>query len=225
MFTGIVEETGEIVSLSRGARAWRLQVAARKAAEGVATGDSVSVNGCCLTVVRAAAGRLAFDLLEETRRLTNLSDLRLGNAVNLERSLRVDGRIGGHFVTGHIDGMGKIEIFEPRGRDYYLRIRPPAGGLRYLVRKGSVAVDGISLTVAEVDEEAFALWIIPHTLKVTCLHERRVKDSVNLEYDMLGKYVENLLRTGDYNANRPRGTHRRAAPAQVGRRRLRRGPG
>ena len=225
MFTGIVEDTGEVASFSRGAEAWRLVVAAPRAARGVAIGDSVAVNGCCLTVVKAGAGLLGFDLLEETRSLTNLSDLRSGAAVNLERSLRVDGRIGGHFVTGHIDGKAKIDMFEARGRDHYLRVRPPAEGFRYLVPKGSVAIDGISLTVAEVNAERFAVWIIPHTLAVTCLRERKVGDAVNLEYDMLGKYVENLLKNTNHHANRPRGAHRRAAPAQSGRDRLRRGPG
>jgi riboflavin synthase len=143
--------------------------------------------------VPAAAGQLAFDVLEETRRLTNFSALRAGAAVNLERSLRPDGRLGGHFVTGHIDGLGRIVEFTRRGQDTYLRVAAPAGGGRLLVPKGSVAIDGVSLTLAEVEADTFAVWLIPHTLEVTALRERRVGDGVNLEYDLLGKYVEKLL--------------------------------
>ncbi len=153
------------------------------------------MNGCCLTVVQTAAGRLAFDVIEETRRLTNFFDLRAGAAVNLERSLRFDGRVGGHFVTGHIDGLGRILAFERRGPGLapYLRVQVPEGGGRYLVAKGSIAVDGIALTVAEVEDDTFAVWIIPHTWEATNLRERRPGDEINLEYDLLGKYVEKLL--------------------------------
>jgi riboflavin synthase len=155
MFTGIVEECGEVESFSRAGGAWRLKVAARSVTDGVA-GESVAVNGCCLTA---------------------------------------DSRLGGHFVTGHIDGRGTIEVFESRGADHYLRIRGPQGCGRLLVMKGSVAVDGISLTVAEVEGDSFAVWIIPHTLAVTNLRIRGAGDTVNLEFDMLGKYVEKLLQT------------------------------
>lgn len=194
MFTGIVEETGKVAAFTAADEAWRLEVEARRATEGTAVGDSVAVNGCCLTVVQAGGGRLSFDVLEETRRLTNFSSLHPGAGVNLERSLRFDGKVGGHFVTGHIDGVGRIEIFEQRGKDHYLRIRAPAGLVRYLVPKGSVAIDGISLTVAEVEGDEFAVWLIPHSLDTTNLRERRVADAVNLECDLLGKYVEKLLR-------------------------------
>jgi riboflavin synthase len=193
MFTGIVEEAGQVVAFRREPAAWKLVVAADRAREGVAIGDSIAVNGCCLTVVQAAGGELQFDVLEETRRLTSFSGLRPGSLVNLERSLRFDGKVGGHFVTGHIDGLGTVEIFEARGADYYLRVRAPAGSGRYLVHKGSVAIDGISLTVAEVEGEALAVWLIPHTIEVTNLREKRVGDPVNLEFDLLGKYVEKLL--------------------------------
>src|SRR5690348_13769345 len=120
MFTGIVEETGGVLAFERGSAGWRLEVGASRALEGTALGDSIAVNGCCLTAVAIGGGRLAFDVLEETRRLTTFAELRLGGAVNLERSLRPDGRMGGHFVTGHIDGVGRIEAFEPRGKDHYL---------------------------------------------------------------------------------------------------------
>ena len=193
MFTGIVEEAGQVVSFQLGAEAWKLVLTADKAGSDVAVGDSIAVNGCCLTVVAAAGGRLEFDVLEETRRLTNFSALRPGSLVNLERSLRFDGKVGGHFVTGHIDGLGTIEVLEPRGKDYYLKVRAPAGSGRLLVHKGSVALDGISLTVAEVEGDALAVWLIPHTIEVTNLREKRGGDLVNLEFDLLGKYVEKLL--------------------------------
>ncbi|HVW19963.1 MAG TPA: riboflavin synthase [Opitutaceae bacterium] len=193
MFTGIVEETGRIEAFAAGPQGWRLEVAARKAAEGAALGDSIAVNGCCLTVTRAEPGRLAFDVLEETRRLTNFGGLRPGAGVNLERSLAYGGKIGGHFVTGHIDAVGTVEVFEPRGQDRYLRVRVPAGGERYLARKGSVAIDGVSLTVAEAEDAVLAVWLIPHTLAATALGERRAGDAVNIEFDLLAKYVEKLL--------------------------------
>jgi riboflavin synthase len=193
MFTGIVETAGAVVSFQREPAAWRLVIAAGTLAAEVATGDSVAVNGCCLTAVQIASGQLHFDVLEETRRLTNFSALRPGGLVNLERSLRFDGKVGGHFVTGHVDGVGSVQVFERRGQDYYLRVQAPAGAGRYLVHKGSVAFDGISLTIAEAEGEALAVWLIPHTIEVTNLREKRVGDLVNLEFDLLGKYVEKLL--------------------------------
>lgn len=190
MFTGIVEETGRVVAFARGPAAWSLQVAATRVPAGVAVGDSVAVNGCCLTVTRFDAGNLWFDVLEETRRLTNFADLAAGGRVNLERSLRADGRLGGHFVTGHIDALGRIEVFEPRGADRYLRVQAPPEFARYLAYKGSIAIDGISLTVAEVDGPGFAVWLIPHTLEATNLGGRAAGQRVNLEFDLLAKYVE-----------------------------------
>lgn len=193
MFTGIVEETGVIVSFTLQAKAWRLQIAAKAALVDVALGDSIAVNGCCLTVAAFDAQHLFFDVLEETRRLTNFAALNEGNAVNLERSLRFDGKVGGHFVTGHVDGLGVIDVFERRGADHYLRVRVPAGSGRYLIHKGSIAIDGISLTVAETEGDSLAVWLIPHTLTVTNLRERRAGQAVNLEFDLLGKYTEKLL--------------------------------
>jgi len=192
MFTGIIEEVGQVVAFTQEAAAWKLQLKATHAPKSVALGDSVAVNGCCLTVTRFDATGLWFDVLEETRRLTNFAQLKAGSAVNLELSLRHDGRIGGHFVTGHIDVLGRIDQFEGRGKDYYLRVYAPNDFARYLVYKGSIAIDGISLTVAEVDGDYFAVWLIPHTLAATNLKEKRVGDSVNLEFDLLAKYVEKL---------------------------------
>ena len=193
MFTGIVEETGQVLAFAPGKDAWRLEVAAGRTREGVAPGDSIAVNGCCLTVVGSDSNRLFFDVIEETRRLTNFSALRRGAAVNLERSLRSDGRFGGHFVAGHVDGLGIISILEVRGQDYYLKVHAPAGGGRYLIPKGSIAINGVALTLAEVADDVFAVWLIPHTVTATNLREHRAGDAVNLEYDLLGKYVEKLL--------------------------------
>jgi riboflavin synthase len=192
MFTGIIEETGAVSRFERGGDAWKLRVRARAALVDAALGDSIAVNGCCLTVVKFDAEGLEFDVLEETRRLTSFSALRPGAAVNLERSLRFGGKMGGHFVTGHVDGLGVIEAREARGVDRYLRVRAPSQAGRYLIHKGSIAIDGISLTVAEVDGDCFAVWLIPHTVEVTNLREKRAGDPVNLEFDLLGKYVEKL---------------------------------
>lgn len=195
MFTGIVEEAGQVVAFEPRAEAWSLRVTARAALANLTAGDSIAVNGCCLTAVEWDAGSLRFDVLEETRRLTNFSRLRPGARVNLERSLRFGGKVGGHFVTGHIDAQGVIEQFEARGKDYYLRVGIPAGSARHIVHKGSIAVDGISLTIAETDDASFAVWIIPHTRSVTNLVEKQVGDLLNLEFDLLGKHVEKLLAT------------------------------
>lgn len=194
MFTGIIEETGTVESIHPGEQSIRLTLALRKTGAGLKVGDSLAVNGCCLTVAELTAkGRAKmaqFDLLQETWRLTNLQDCRAGSAVNLERSLEAGGRLGGHFVTGHIDGLGKITGWEQKGEDYQLQISAPEDVMRYVVLKGSVAVDGISLTVAAVEKESFTIWIIPHTFNETALKERAVGDMVNLESDILGKYVE-----------------------------------
>jgi riboflavin synthase len=195
MFTGIIEETGKVVAFEAKAEAWSLTIAAHATLAGLALGDSIAVNGCCLTATRSDATSMGFDVLEETRRLTNFSALHPGALVNLERSLRFGGKVSGHFVTGHIDAVGRVEVFEPRGKDYYLRVGIPAAHARYIVHKGSIAIDGISLTIADVTDTSFAVWIIPHTLTVTNLREKRVNDPVNLEFDLLGKHVEKLLLT------------------------------
>jgi len=192
MFTGIVEETGKVVAFTRGADSWKLQIAAGVALQDAALGDSIAVNGCCLTVTQFDANHVWFDVLEETRRVTNLSTLTPGAAVNLERALRFGGKMGGHFVSGHVDGLGVVELFEPRGADHYLRVRGPEGQGRYLIHKGSITIDGISLTVAEVSGDTFAVWLIPTTIQVTNLREKQAGSLVNLEFDLLGKYVEKL---------------------------------
>jgi riboflavin synthase len=197
MFTGIVEETGVVQGVEASARSIRVAVLSKRCAAGTRVGDSIAVNGCCLTVVksiRRQGGKvLEFDLLRETWDRTNLHAAQVGSAVNLERSLRATDRLGGHFVTGHIDGTGQIRRWERSGSDWVLEVNAPAEIMRYLVFKGAVALDGISLTVAEVTKSGFRIWIIPHTYEVTALRERKKGDLLNVEADLLGKYVEKLL--------------------------------
>jgi len=192
MFTGIVEETGSVISFVEGANAWRLVLEAQKVTQDLQMGDSVAVNGCCLTTVAFAEDRIEFDLLAESVRLTSIGGVGVGGKVNLERALLPSTRMGGHFVSGHVDGTGLVEVIEPRGKDFYFRIKPPKEAMKYIVHKGCITVDGISLTVAEVDEEGFAIWLIPHTMEVTNLHTKKIGDLVNLEYDLIAKYVEKL---------------------------------
>jgi len=197
MFTGIIEETGIVRSIGRTAASIHLMVQADRCSRNLRPGDSLAVNGCCLTVVKIASrsrSRLVqFDLLRETWERTNLRFARTGSLVNLERALRADGRLDGHFVTGHVDGIGRIVSWELAGSDHMLDIQAPLDIMRYLVLKGSIAVDGISLTVAALRKKVFRLWIIPHTYEITALRTRAVGDAVNLETDLLGKYVEKFL--------------------------------
>jgi riboflavin synthase len=197
MFTGIVEEASRIEAITPTKKSIGISVRVGALARGVKLGASVAVNGCCLTVVkiskRAKATLLHFDVLQESWTRTNLQFLKAGSLVNLERPLRADGELGGHFVTGHVDGTGKIIRWEKSGADHVLEIAAPAAVMRYVVFKGSIAVDGISLTVAGVTKKGFRLWIIPHTFEVTTLRERKVGDAVNLEADLLGKYAEKFL--------------------------------
>lgn len=194
MFTGIVEETGRVEQIKPTTASIRLKIHAGLAAKGARIGDSLAVNGCCLTIVKINRGaRLEFDLLRETWERTNFKELKVGSSVNLERSLAIGDRLHGHFVTGHVDGTGEIAVFEKRGADWLLEIRPPRELMRYLVFKGAIAVDGISLTVAEVLKDRFRIWIIPHTYEITALRERASGSLVNLEADMLAKYAEKLL--------------------------------
>ena len=193
MFTGLVEGTGQVSALSTLKGSTRLTIDAGPLAKGTLMGDSVAINGCCLTVTSIDHAHLGFDLLAETLACTNLGHLRPGSMVNLERALPAQGRYGGHFVTGHIDATGVIRGWEQKGDDYELRIGiDPKQGI-YLVPKGCIAVDGISLTVAEVGHDNFSVWIIPHTRAVTALRERATGDLLNLEFDLLAKYTEKIL--------------------------------
>jgi riboflavin synthase len=197
MFTGIVEETGVVEGIKSTAKSIELTVRMRLCGRGLKIGASLAVNGCCLTVVKVAARgkyKLArFDLLRETWQRTNLQFTQPGSLVNLERPLRTDGNLGGHFVTGHIDGLGTISRWERLGQDHVLDIAAPPEVMRYVVFKGSIAVDGISLTVAGVEKKGFRIWIIPHTYEITALRDRKVGDAVDLEADLIGKYIEKFI--------------------------------
>jgi riboflavin synthase len=207
MFTGIVEETGVIEQLRPTGKSIELTVRANVCGRGVKPGASVAVNGCCLTAVKISArGKsklIQFDLLAESWQRTNFQFAKTGSLVNLERPLRADGELGGHFVTGHVDGLGKIIHCERAGKDHVLDIAAPAAVMRYVIHKGSIAVDGISLTVASVLKKSFRIWIIPHTFAVTALRERKAGDAVNLEADLLGKYVEKFLPTRGMRPGEP----------------------
>lgn len=197
MFTGIVEETGTVESIKPTPKSIELTVKAFHSAKGLKVGGSLAVNGCCLTAVKVSSkGKfklVRFDLLKETWDRTNFKEVNAGSLVNLERPLRASGEFGGHFVTGHIDGVGTVKRWERAGQDWVLDIEAPKDVMRYIVFKGSVAIDGISLTVASVFKTGFRIWIIPHTYEVTALKERGEKSSVNLEADILGKYVDRIL--------------------------------
>ncbi len=192
MFTGLVEAVGSVRSLEKRGDAARLTLETRLAPE-LTLGESLAVNGCCLTVTSTDGNFASFDLLVETLNRTNLGTLSSGSRVNLERALRADGRFGGHFVQGHIDTTAEVLSTEKKGSDLNLVIAIPEGGARYLIGKGSIAVNGVSLTVASLDEDRFGLWIIPHTLQETNLGDLRSGSLVNLEYDMLAKYAERQL--------------------------------
>ncbi|MBT3636971.1 MAG: riboflavin synthase [Opitutae bacterium] len=194
MFAGIVEDAGKVLSLEERPEAWLLRLALPFVdSDGLEAGSSLSVNGCCLTLRENSDGKEAsFDLLEETMERTNLSGLTEGSSVNLERSLPANGRVGGHFVTGHVDVLGEIEVFEERGKNLYLQVKVPSDCVRYLVDKGCIAVDGCSLTVCDVKGDSFAIWLIPHTLAKTNLPGRKPGDFLNVEFDLLAKYVEKL---------------------------------
>ncbi|RYD61297.1 MAG: riboflavin synthase, partial [Verrucomicrobiaceae bacterium] len=180
MFTGIVEETGEVIALDRSSKGARLTVRADLVASDAKLGDSISVNGCCLTVAAQNGGELSFDLLSETLVRTNIGELVPAAPVNLERALAAGSRLGGHFVQGHIDCPAEILTLDPVGADHRLEIALPKEFASLVAFKGSIAVDGMSLTVAEVHSESFVLWIIPHTWSVTNLRTRRRGDRLNL---------------------------------------------
>ena len=193
MFTGIVENVGKVISLTEMSESWRLELDLPfDSFDGLEAGASLAVNGCCLTFREDSKGIASFDLLDETLEKTNLGNLKQGSLVNLERSLLANGRLGGHFVTGHIDACGKIEVFEERGKNLYLQVQVPESFTQYLVDKGCIAVDGCSLTVCDVKDSSFAVWLIPHTLGKTNLMSKKVGDFFNLEFDLLAKYVEKL---------------------------------
>ena len=193
MFTGIVEEMGSVKALRREAGAARLVIAASTVLDSTAIGDSISVNGVCLTVVEMGADAFTADVAVETLSVTNLGELKAGARVNLERALQLSARIGGHLVSGHVDAVGRIRSRREEGSGWRIFFDAPDSVLRYVIKKGSIAIDGISLTVADVDRTGFSIAMIPHTAKLTTLGFKTAGDGVNLETDIIGKYVERLL--------------------------------
>ena len=193
MFTGLVAELGTVQRLARQGSSYHLTVGAKKVLTNLKIGDSVAVNGACLTVVRMDEGGFTADVMPETVRLTNLGSLQPGSKVNLERTLRLCDGLDGHIVSGHVEGLGTISEQRPEGIAVVVTIATPPELLKYIIKKGSIAIDGISLTVTEVTDTSFSVSMIPHTAKETTLGFKKVGDSVNLETDILGKYVERML--------------------------------
>jgi len=194
MFTGLVEEGGVVAAVAPGEQGARLWIAASVVLDGLEIGDSVAVSGACLTAVEIGPDGFAVDAVAETLRRTSLGDLRPGDRVNLERPMRLGDRLDGHLVQGHVDGVGRVAAARPEGESSVLEITAPPGLLRYVVEKGSVAVDGVSLTVAARLPEGFTVALIPHTMAVTTLGPQAVGRGVNLEVDVVAKYVESLAR-------------------------------
>ena len=193
MFTGLIEEIGEVVAVPASDKGTQLQIAAPGIAKKSRNGDSVAVNGCCLTSTSRRGNRLTFHLLEETIARTNFKKLRQSDRVNLERALPAEGLLGGHFVQGHIDCVSPIVTFQKKGPDFRLEVELPTEFAQYVVPKGSIALNGISLTVAEVLPKSFVACIIPYTKRHTNLDRAQAGDLVNVEFDILAKYVERLL--------------------------------
>ncbi len=197
MFTGIVEAVGEVISLENKDKAWLLKLSApADIADSLNLGDSLACNGCCLTLVGKDKNIIMFELLEETLRLTDFESLKPADLVNLERPLMADSRLGGHFVSGHVDVRSTVLDFEKRGKNFYLRVSIPENFRKYSVYKGSITIDGISLTIAEDLPDSLAVWLIPHTLEVTNLKNAAVGKYINLEFDILAKYAEKIMSGG-----------------------------
>ncbi len=194
MFTGLVESTATVLSLEPRSGGSRLRLEVGALAAEVREGDSIAVNGCCLTVTVIEAGTIAFDLLEQTLRVTNLGDLRPGDLVNLERAMLAGARLGGHFVQGHVDDTVDLLTWREEGADWRLEVSLPKEGRGLVIPKGSICLDGISLTAAEVLEDRVVCWIIPHTREVTHLSAKRAGQRMNVEWDMLAKHVRELVR-------------------------------
>lgn len=197
MFTGIIEEIGIIDSIQRGVKSAVLNIQANKVLTDIKIGDSINANGICLTVTKFDSKRFSVDAMSETIKSTNLNDLKPGSKVNLERALRISDRLGGHIVSGHIDGTGVIKDIKSDDNATWFSIKCDESISRYIIKKGSVAIDGISLTVADTNDQNFTISIIPHTAMATSLLEKNTGDRVNIECDMIGKYVEKFLSDKD----------------------------
>ena len=193
MFTGIIEEIGSVKRVSVGGKSGSIEIAAKKVLEGTKIGDSIAVNGVCLTVTSLGSSSFTADVMAETLRRSSLGSLSVGNGVNLERAMAADGRFGGHLVSGHIDGTGTISKMQKEENAVWVHIQANSEILNLIVEKGSIAIDGISLTVAGVSDSEFSVSVIPHTAKETTLLSKKAGDTVNLENDIIGKYVQKLL--------------------------------
>ncbi|MHB0914496.1 MAG: riboflavin synthase [Thermoleophilia bacterium] len=196
MFTGIVEEMGKLLSLEMGSDSGIITIEAEKVLEGTQLGDSIAVNGTCLTARDFGNGTFSADVMPETLKKTNLGNLKRGSIVNLERALTLNARLGGHLMLGHVDATGKITRIQPEGNAIIYTISAPEDIRRYLLAQGSVGIDGISLTVARLQKDSFSVSLIPHTVKVTTLGQNGVGYEVNLEADVIGKYVEKVMKGG-----------------------------
>ena len=193
MFTGLVEEKGTLMNKIKTGDGYRLEIKADKVLENTTIGSSVSVNGCCLTVVEKKNNTISMDTIEETLKKTNLGDLNIGDMVNLERPLKADARLGGHFVLGHVDTKGEVIEIKELSNSHFMKIRFPEEFKQYLIYVGSVSIDGVSMTVAELKENVFGIGIIPHTWEETVFSTKKIGSTVNLEFDVLGKYVERIM--------------------------------
>ena len=196
MFTGIVEEKGKIKSIQQGSKSIRLTIGADIVLKGLKIGESVAVSGVCLTVTDIYSDSFASDVMPETLRKTAFSNLKIGDIVNLERAMRADGRFGGHMVAGHIDGTGTIVDIKREDNAVWVKIKASPDILKYVIDKGSIAIDGISLTVAEIEKDYLSVSLIPLTIKETSLLKKNIGDAVNLECDLVGKYIYKFLNTG-----------------------------
>jgi len=194
MFTGLIESTGTVLSLEPRGESARLSIRVGALASELTFGESVAVNGCCLTVTDIGTDTCSFDLLMQTLRVTSLGDLQTGSQVNLERAMRLGDRFGGHFVQGHVDATVRILDWSLHGQDHRLVVEFPAEHHGLVIPKGSICLDGISLTAAEVTDSSITCWIIPHTNEVTHLHSKKTGDRLNVEFDMLGKHVRELVK-------------------------------
>lgn len=206
MFTGIIEEVGKIRSIQKGAKSCVLTVDAKEILSDIHLGDSIAVNGICLTVTSFDEKGFSVDVMHETLNRSSIGKVKTGSLVNLERAMLAGGRFGGHIVSGHIDGTGVVKTIEKDDNAIWYTIRTEPKVMRYIIEKGSIAIDGISLTVAKVGSDSFSVSVIPHTAANTILTERKIGDTVNLENDCIGKYVEKLL-TGNVQAGGEQNAH------------------
>ncbi|MBP2033426.1 riboflavin synthase [Clostridium algifaecis] len=205
MFTGLVEEIGEVLKLEKGINSSKISIKAESILDGVKLGDSIAVNGTCVTVVDFRNNLFTVDVMAETLRMSNLRNVKIGSKVNLERALRLGDRLGGHIVSGHIDGTGKIINIRNEDISTWIDVEVSKNLLKYIVLKGSITIDGVSLTVAELNEKYFSVSLIPHTKSETILNYKKIGDIVNIECDLIGKYVEKMISNSEKKEQRKSG--------------------